>query len=170
MNKIFVILFVLLSFTACASAIKTPIKNSRIENIEEFLDQAEAASSLGGRRILEASRSMISNQEVIIGGCWNYINTVYDRSGYSSNQRVTVYKSKFQGPYAKPELIKPGDWLYFVNHSFNETEHSAIFVGWIDEEKLIALMVSYLGGNQKKPALYKKYVLNNIYNIMRAHD
>lgn len=173
MDKIFAVLLILISFTSCASSPQNRTQTARIENLEsleEILDRAEANSSFGGRRILEASRSMISNQEIVVGGCWDYINTVYDRAGYSSNQRVTTFKSKFKGPYVKEDPIKPGDWLYFVNHSYSGTEHSAIFVVWTDEEKKEALMVSYVGGNQKKPAIYKKYNLNNIYNIIRAND
>lgn len=173
MNKIITILLILLIIISCSSISKDPNKFPKLEkaeNSEEILNRAENNSSIAGRKILEASRSMIKNQEIVVGGCWDYINTVYDRAGYSDNQRTTIFKSKLQGPYIKVDRIEPGDWLYFVNHSYNETEHSAIFVAWTDEEKKIALMVSYVGGDQKKPALYKKYTLNNIYNVIRAQD
>ncbi|MDO9180892.1 MAG: hypothetical protein Q7U04_00725 [Bacteriovorax sp.] len=169
MYKILTLFFILTIIVSCASVSKDSDKFAN-ENFEEILDRAEANSSFAARRILEASRSMISNQEIIVGGCWNYINTVYDRAGYSTNQRVTVFKSKIQGPYVKADRIEPGDWLYYVNHSYSDIEHSAIFVAWTDKEKKIALMVSYVGGNQKKPAEYKKYNLNNIYNIIRTRD
>ena len=170
MNKILTILLILTSFISCASASKDPNKSAKIDNIEEILDRAEANSSFGAKRILEVSRSMILNHEILIGGCWNYINTVYDRAGYSSGQRVTIFKSKLQGPYVKADRIESGDWLYFVNHAYGDTEHSAIFVAWINEEKKEALMVSYIGENQKKPGKYIKYTLTNVYNIIRAHD
>lgn len=156
MNKILTIFLILATIVSCSSISKDPL-----------IDRAESNASLGGRRILEASRAMIANREIIVGGCWDYINTVYQRAGYSANQRDTIFKSKLQGPYLQTERILPGDWLYFVNHSYGDTEHSAIFVAWIDEEKKSALMVSYVGGNQKKPAFYKKYILNNIYNVIR---
>ena len=164
-------LLILTNFISCASASRVPKKYPKVEtplSIEEILDAAETNSSLGGRKILEASRSMISNQEIIPGACWNYINSVYNRAGYTSNQRVIIFKSKLQGPYINTDRIEAGDWLYFVNHSYGEIEHSAIFVAWTDEEKKIALMVSYAGGNQKKPAIYKEYTLSNIYNVIRA--
>lgn len=170
MNKILTIFFILTTIISCASVSKDSNKYAKKENLKEILDQAEVNSSLGGRRILEASKSMISNQEIIVGGCWDYINTVYDRAGYPSNQRVTIFKSKLKGPYVLVSRIEPGDWLYFVNHSYSDTEHSAIFVAWTNEEKKIALMVSYEGGNKKKPAIYKTYILTNIYNIIRAHE
>lgn len=166
MNKILKILLVLATVISCASSSKDP----KIENVENILEHAERTASFGGRRILEVSRSMIANQEIIVGACWDYINTVYVRAGYSADQRVTIFKSKLQGPYIQTDLVEPGDWLYFVNHSYRETEHSAIFVGWTDEEKKEALMISYVGGNKKKPATYKKYILTNIYNVIRTQD
>jgi len=171
--KTLTILLILSNFISCASASKIPKKYSKNESllsVDEILDQAESNYSLGGRKIIDASRSMISNQEIIPGACWNYINNVYNRAGYPANQRVIIFKSKLRGPYIKVDQIEAGDWLYFVNHSYGDIEHSAIFVAWTDEEKKIALMVSYVGGNQKRPAIYKKYNLSNIYNVIRAHD
>jgi hypothetical protein len=63
--------------------------------------------------------------------------------------------------------IKAGDWLYFVNHSYGDVEHSAIFVAWTKRERKEALIISYAGGNQAKPARYKKYDLRSEYNIIR---
>jgi hypothetical protein len=171
--KTLIVLIILSNFISCATASRPQGKNLKIEtslSFEEILDQAETNSTSGGRKVLEASRTMISNREIVPGACWNYINKVYNLAGYSSNQRVTIFKSKLPGPYVKADQIEAGDWLYFVNHSYGDIDHSAIFVAWTDEEKKIALMVSYVGGNQKKPALYKKYILTNVYNIIRAHD
>lgn len=170
MIKILTFLVILTNIISCASVSKDRKASDKNYNIEDILNQAEANTTDSGRRILETSRSMISDQEIIVGGCWNYINKVYDRAGYSSKQRLTVFKSKFKGPYVKADRLVPGDWLYFVNHSYSGSEHSAIFVDWTDEEKKMALMVSYEGENRKKPAMYKEYNLSNIYNIIRAND
>lgn len=167
MTKLLLIFGLLLSLMSCASASRD---KDKIENPEELLELAEANASAGGRRVLEASRNMISEQELHIGGCWNYINAVYDRAGFPSKQRETVYKSKFNGPYVKSDVIQAGDWLYFVNHSFSESEHSAIFVAWIDEGKKEALMVNYVGGNKKKPGTYKRFILDEVYNVFRPQD
>lgn len=166
MKKLFIAVLLLTSFVSCASNrdLKAP------ENVEDILNKAESNATVSGRKILELSRSMIADQEVVIGGCWHYINAVYDRSGFSSNQRETVFKSKFKGPYASSDIIKTGDWLYFVNHSYRDTEHSAIFVAWVDEEKKDALMVSYVGENQKKPATYKRFLLDKVYSVFRARE
>ena len=154
---------------SCASAAKSK-KLNNIENYEEVLDLAEADATVGGRKILEVSRSMISNQEIFVGGCWNYINAVYDRAGVPSNLRVTIYKNKFEGPYASSDIIQGGDWLYFVNHSYSESEHSAIFVAWINEDKKEALMVNYVGGNKKKPGTYKRFIIDEVYNVLRVKE
>jgi hypothetical protein len=110
---------------------------------------------------------MIEAEEVVIGSCWDYINTVYERAGYPQRSRVTVYKSKQPGPYTEIEVITPGDWLYFINHSYNDVEHSAIFVDWIDYDSKVALTIAYSGGNKNVPGRYKTYELSSVYNIMR---
>lgn len=154
---------------SCAS-IEKGNKLNKIENIEGILDLAESDATTGGRKVLEVSRTMITNKEVFVGGCWNYINNVYDQAGHSSKSRDTIYKSKIKGPFASSNMIEAGDWLYFINHSFRESEHSAIFVAWIDEAKKEALMVNYVGGNKKKPGTYKRFVLDEVYNIFRGKD
>lgn len=156
------------SLVSCTSARGNRL--DKIENVEEILDLAESGATASGRKILEVSRSMIANQDVFVGGCWNYINAVYDRAGYSAKQRDTIYKSKFQGPYVNSDLIQSGDWLYFVNHSFSESEHSAIFVTWLDEDRKEALMVNYIGGSKKRPGTYKRFIIDEVYNIIRAKE
>jgi len=174
MNKIhslIITLTFLMALASCASTIDNLnqySKDEQSESIEEILDQALNIAPDGGRNILLTTREMISNQEIIIGGCWDYINAAYNRAGYPIKLRESIFKSKFQGPYVTDEKILPGDWLYFVNHSYNDTEHSAIFVGWTNEKKKEALMISYDGEKRKKPGILKKYILTNIYNIFRA--
>ncbi len=166
MNKVLMILFLLLNLTACSSVGKKNIEN--IENVQDILDQAESSATVGGRRVLEVSREMIANQSIFVGGCWNYINAVYNQAGYLEKSRDTIYKSKFKGPYVDTGMIQAGDWLYFVNHSFRDSEHSAIFVAWINQDNKEALMVNYIGGNKKKPGTYKRFILDKVYNIFRA--
>jgi len=81
--------------------------------------------------------------------------------------RVTALKSKIIGPFADVSLIRPGDWLYFVNYSFSEVDHSGIFVEWTNIEKKYAVILSYQGGKNKSPATYKIYDLKNVYYIIR---
>jgi hypothetical protein len=164
MSKIHTILFLLVLVVSCASVKETPnpyVKAEKVESIEDIVNRAAANATIVGKKILEASRTMIANKEIIVGGCWNYINTVFNRAGFPANQRTTVFKSKITGPYLSADNIKAGDWLYFMNHSHGEGEH---------KEKMVALMVSYVGEKQKKPAFYKQYTLTNIYNVFRPHD
>jgi len=167
----FIFILILIASTSCAispSESDGIEKYESIEDLKSFLDSAEENASDEGRKILETSRSMIENQEIVKGSCWSFISAVFKRSGFATNSRETIFKSKLKGPYAELDLIKPGDWLYYINNSHGGIDHSAIFVGWINLPKKEALMISYAGGNQEKPARYKKYDLRHIYNIIRA--
>ena len=170
MNKI-VLCFLAVSFlVSCATIRKNNGLNDNQMINQEVLDQAELNSPRGARRILEVGREMIANQDVIIGGCWDYINNVYTTAGYPSSRTTTVFKSKFNGPYFNTADVRPGDWLYYVNHTYSDTEHSAIFVAWTDENKKVALMMSYVGEKRKVPATYKLFTLDKIYNVFRARE
>jgi hypothetical protein len=141
---------------------------SEEESFDEILDHAEGVATPGGRAVLEKGRSMIVKGEVVKGSCWDFINAVFDRSGFPQKLRQTIFKSKLQGPYVDEALIEPGDWLYFMNHSYNNIEHSGVFVEWTDFAKKEALVMSYAGGNQAKPGRYRKYDLSSVYNIIRG--
>lgn len=166
MRKILTILSILLTVTACSSH----PKRVRSQNVEAVVTKAEQNSSDVGKKIIETSRAMIDDNEIIVGGCWNYIDSVFSRAGYTPKKRVTVFKGQYKGPYLKEDLIRPGDWLYYVNHSYGRSEHSGIFVGWVDKNKKEALMVSYPGEKRREPASFKTYNLKNIYNVIRAQD
>lgn len=168
MNKLFMILILLVNLVACSSMGRNNL--NKTENVQDILDLAESNASVEGRRVLEVSRTKIANQDIFIGGCWDFINAVYLEAGYSAKLRETIYKSKFKGPYVNSDIIEAGDWLYFVNHSFRDSEHSAIFVAWIDQTKKEALMVNYVGGKKKKPGTYKRFILDKVYNIFRASN
>ncbi len=110
----------------------------------------------------------LERKEIIRGSCWAYSNAVYARNGFPVKNRVTVFKGgKKNGPYAEAEQIEPGDWLYYINHSYNDVEHSAIFVKWINYDKRIALMLSYGGEKRKDPARYLAYDISHVYQIVR---
>ena len=132
---------------------------------------AENEASKGGKDILEKGRKMALIDKVILpGSCWSWINTVYNDSGHpnKNDKRKTVYKSKKSGPYVKSNLIEAGDWLYYINHSYNDVEHSGIFVYWVDYKKKIGMILSYGGESRKQPGRYSTYDLTHVYNIIRA--
>jgi hypothetical protein len=142
--------------------------NEKIKDLETILERAEEKASPEGKVILTTSKSMIAERKIVIGSCWDYINAVYNRAEYPANKRVTALKSKIVGPFADVSVIQPGDWLYFINHSYSERDHSGIFVEWTNFDKKRAVMMSYVGGKKKSPATYKIYDLTNVYYIIRA--
>lgn len=142
-------------------------KAAKINNLEEILNQAEYNATTVGRKIIETSRIMITNQEIVVGSCWDFIHAAYTRAGYPTNQRVNIFKSKLPGPYVEENRIETGDWLYFINYSYNNVEHSGIFVAWSNLAKKEAVVISYPGGNQSKPGRYRVYDLSGVYNIIR---
>lgn len=170
MKKSFCLFLLFISFNSCAHAPASSNPYASFENpdqIQWILNQAEAGATYKGKKVLETSRNMISNKEIIVGGCWDFINEVYNRAGFTNNQREAVFSGRMKGPYADPDNIETGDWLYHINHSYKGSEHSGIFVSWINKEKKEALMISYQGENHAQPARYKKYDLSNVYNITR---
>ncbi len=139
-----------------------------IRDLEVILSRAEEKASPEGKTILTTGRRMVEMKQVIRGSCWDYANAVFNNSGFKRDQRVSLLKSKFKGPYADSSTILPGDWLYFINYSFKESDHSGIFVEWTDVEKKIAVILSYVGGKKKKPGTYKIYDLRHVYTMIRA--
>jgi len=135
------------------------------------MKKAESEATSSGKQILEMSQKLIDEKQIFVGGCWDFINSVYNRSGFTADKRETVFKSKQKGPYlTDPDLIRPGDWLYFINHSYRDIEHSAIFIAWTSKSKKEAMMVNYVGEKKKKPAFYKKFLLDEVYNIIRPRE
>jgi hypothetical protein len=121
-----------------------------------------------GKLILETGRKMALKEKTIVkGSCWNWVNEVFNRSGFTDNRKI-VYKSKKGGPYVDISNILPGDWLYYVNYSYNRIEHSGIFVYWKDYKKKLGVILSYSGRNRSEPARYLTYDLKSVYYITRA--
>ncbi len=134
-----------------------------------FINTKIASADVGGEKILEIGQKMIDNGEIIKGSCWDFINTAYNRAGYQSSKRETIFSStKNNGPYADINMIKPGDWLYYINYSYNMIEHSGIFVRWVDKDKKIARILGYAGENKDLPGRYRDFDLKSVYNIIRT--
>lgn len=153
------------------STVKKKDKKKKTGKTKDPILIAEKEASKGGKDILEKGRKMALVDKVILpGSCWNWINTVYNDAGHpnKNGKRKTVFKSKKSGPYVKSSLIEPGDWLYYINHSYNDVEHSGIFVYWVDYKKKTGMILSYGGESRKQPGRYKPYDLTHVYNIIRA--
>jgi len=129
--------------------------------------EAENNTSEAGKAVLKIGRKMALEEKVIFkGSCWNYINEVFKRAGYGTNKKV-VYKSVKKGPYVDISKIQPGDWLYYVNHSYGGVEHSGIFVYWKDYKNKIGVTLSYGGEHRNEPGRYRSYDLRSVYYITR---
>ena len=175
MRLCFPLLLLLLVVSSCSS-LKRNSKNSqlsdldsegKIRDLETILNRAEENATPEAKTILSTGRNMVEEKKIVRGSCWDYANAVYNQSGFKANQRVTPLKSKINGPYADLSTIKPGDWLYFINYSFRESDHSGIFVEWTDFEKNRAVILSYVGGRKKKPGSYRIYDLRHVYYVIR---
>lgn len=136
----------------------------------KVLLEAESKASPEGRKVLETGREMaLINRDVIKGSCWDYANAIFERAGFPYHGKREVVLNTKGDPLAIDfKSIQPGDFLSYVNHSYNDIKHSAIFVDWIDFDKKIALMLSYAGQHRKEPARYKAYDLSDVYYVARA--
>jgi len=158
-----------LTLLSCSNTKKLSSSSLSKAELKQIL-KAEKSASKGGRKVLEEGRILALNKKAIIpGSCWNWINTVYNNAGYPNKKgkRKTVFKGKKTGPYVKSKKIEPGDWLYFINHSYHNIEHSGIFVYWVDYKKKTGMILSYGGEKRKEPGRYKVYDLRHVYNVIR---
>ena len=156
--------------TAYAKEIPYHLFKPKGELLTKTLNEAEREGDYKAKVILQIGREMtLDKKEIIIGGCWNYVDAVYNRSGFPKGQRKVVFKGTLKkGPYAGRDVLKPGDWIYHVNHSYHGIEHSGIFVKWLDKKNAVGLLLSYRGEKSNKPARYRGYDLSHVYTITRA--
>ncbi len=161
---VFLILFF---FIGCGQKYKSiqPTKN----NYESLIIDAESKAQPSAKKVLQKAKEMtLIKREIIRGSCWDYIDTVYTRVGFLKNRRKIIYKSRKKGPFADLNMIQAGDWIYHINYSYHKVGHSGIFIGWVDRQKKLALILSYAGERRKTPARYKVYDLSSVYHITRA--
>jgi len=127
---------------------------------------SEAMATPAAQQVLRQVRVMALDQRTILpGGCWDYLNAAFQRAGIS---RDTIFEGTYRaGPYADSEALRSGDWLYYINHGYNDIEHSGLFIGWVDKPSRQALILSYAGESRHEPARYKVYDLSHVYQIMR---
>ena len=136
----------------------------------DVIKSAESRAAPAGRRVLHTARRMVERKEIIRGSCWNWLNTAYKRSGYDAQNRRVIFRSKKSGPYADLNPLRPGDWIFHVNHSYGDIEHSGMFIAWIDRRRHQALMLSYGGENRRQPGRYRPYDITHTYQIIRPGE
>jgi hypothetical protein len=131
------------------------------------LDAARERAAPGARRVLDAARAMIVDGVVVRGSCYTWLRAVYARAAGRSQ---VVYAGRPRPRFTRFEVLRPGDWVFFINHSYGNNTHSAIFVGWADRRAHVALMASYVGGNRTAPGRFSTYSLTNVYQVVRMAD
>lgn len=176
-------LMLLLSLTGCAKDVldrtqglkqllpEQSVTQVAKKTIQPDLMSAIAKAEPSSKKVLHTIGDMMAAEEVIVGACWDYLNEAFNRAGYPSHSRKIIFKGTYEnGPYADNNLIKPGDWLYYVNHSYNDIQHSGLFIGWTDRAEDKALIFSYAGEGRKNPARMRVYHIDQVYQIMRAKN
>jgi len=127
---------------------------------------SEGAST--GAAVLRTALEMMEKKTLVVGACWDFVNRAFTDAGFPASKRETVFKGTGKGPYADPTLIKPGDWLYFVNLTFGNVGHSAIFVEWIDFDARSAITIEYIGQKKEMPGRFREYDITKCYAIFRG--
>jgi hypothetical protein len=125
---------------------------------------------LGQRVLLAGERIVFVEKRVMKGGCWDFVNLVYNEAGFPAKARRVVFHGKRTGPYARPELLRPGDWVMHVNREAANVEHSSIFVRWIDASKHRALALDYVGMNRRVPGRLSRHDYSRVYMVLRPKE
>lgn len=170
--KIAITTLLLSSVLTVNSQAVLPLKNNYQPNCDcdnSYTESDSTEELSAGNKVLKTGYLMSQVTKTIVqGSCWDFVNEVYRRAGVGDSKK-TIFRSKKSGPFAPSSLVQPGDWIYHINHQFNNIEHSAIFVCWKDVQKKIAITLSYAGMNRKVPAKYGEYSLTSIYSIFRPN-
>ncbi len=135
----------------------------------KLLIDAENKASPSGKKVLATGREMaLLKKEVVKGSCWDYANAVYKKAGFAAQKDRKVLLNKKQAGDFDLKNLQPGDFLSYINHSYHDIAHSAIFVDWMDFQKKVALMLSYAGQNSTQPARYRPYDVSDVFYVARA--
>lgn len=123
-----------------------------------------------GRHVILTARGMMARHETVRGSCYRYLSEVFARAGHDDwRTRTIVHASGREGPYADLSRIRPGDWLYIVNHP--ETTpmgtHSVLFLGWDDRAHGYARVLQHSGGGSESAGDERVYDVSRTYRIVR---
>jgi len=151
-----------------AVLISSPLAAKKTTHFGPIIAKAENIAGKSARKVLWTARRMAFQGVIIRGSCWDWLNAAFLRAGFGTDKREIVYRQSKRGPYAPTSSIRPGDWLYYINHSYGDIEHSGLFVGWINRSKKQGLILSYAGQKRGEPGRYRPYRLNSVYQIIRA--
>jgi hypothetical protein len=131
-------------------------------------DNLKIGTSKLGLKVLNTGYDIsVNKKQIIVGSCWTFVNEVYNQAGFTEDKRTIIFRGSQSGAFADSRLLQPGDWVYHVNHSYYDVEHSAIFICWKDFEKRIAIMLGYVGQNRIMPGYYGEFDMKSVYYITR---
>lgn len=134
------------------------------------VDDSTSTALGSGYLVLKKGFELVESNFKMSGSCWSYANKLYNVAGFAHAKRKVVYSAKKGTLLKDPSLILPGDWLYHVNYSFRNVEHSAIFVCWKDKANLLAITLSHVGQNKYAGGTLGMYDLKGVYQVTRAID
>lgn len=123
-----------------------------------------------GLHVVATARAMIARREAFNVSCHRYLTEVFERAGHGGwRNRSVVYQGDRDGPYADLGLIRPGDWLYIVNHPERTPvgTHSVLFVGWEDRARGYARVIEHPGWGVARPGQERGYDVSRTYRITR---
>ena len=155
------------SIDSCFSADVLSVINE-LEDCCCMHDDCSFPTNECGNKIVQKGMELVMNDYKISGSCWTFVNKLYDLAGVGSSNRQVIYKAKKGSLIQDPSLIQPGDWIYHINYSFHNVEHSAVFICWKDYDKKLALTLSHVGQNKHASGKYGVYDLKGVYHIMRG--
>ncbi len=123
-----------------------------------------------GRHVIAVARRMMAQRETVQGSCYRYLSEVFSRAGHEGwRDRRVVYREGRNGPYANLDLIRPGDWLYIVNHPERTPvgTHSVLFVSWSDRGRGVANVIEHSGWGAPSAGRERTYEVTRTYRIVR---
>lgn len=122
-----------------------------------------------GRRVVATGKRLaFQERRIYRGSCYTFVDGVYKEAGYPPTRRHIVFKGSSRGPYADPNLLRPGDWVWHVNYEFGGVGHSSIFIKWIDRDRKMAQTLDHAGMNRAEPGKYRNHSMAGVFRITRA--
>jgi hypothetical protein len=124
-----------------------------------------------GRNVILTARAMIAGGEEVRGSCHRFLSDVFERAGHGGwRTRTVAYSGPREGPYADLDAVRPGDWLYIVNHpeATPVGTHSVLFVGWQDRSRGEAMVIEHPGWSAgPTTGRERSYDVSRTYRIVR---
>ena len=154
------------SRTTTASRTSTSTRSS---SSSSSTPAADRPTGNAGAHVVATALRMIREGTIVRGSCFDYIHAVFTEAGISRRDVRTIYRRNPNGPYADISTIRPGDWLFIVNHPDRTPVgvHSVLFLGWEDRARGQARVSNYVGRRANRPGDIRTYDVTRTYGIYR---